>query len=127
MDSGSHDRPPTSALASDPRPPRLFDQVRHAIRTRHMSPRTAEAYVFWAKRYILFQGKRHPKEMGAAEVRGFLSHLALERQVSASTQNQAFSALLFLYRLCAATHKRGYVVAAVVWRSGRNPLGRRGQ
>jgi integron integrase len=98
MDSQPRDGPPVSQPPGGPKPPRLLDQVRHAIRRRHMSPLTADAYVCWAKRYILFQGKRHPREMGAAEVKGFLSHLALERHVSASTQNQAFSALLFLYR-----------------------------
>lgn len=78
--------------------PRLLDQLRGAIRVRHYSIRTEEAYVDWARRFILFHGKRHPKEMGAGEVTAFLTHLALERNVSASTQNQAKSALLFLYR-----------------------------
>jgi site-specific recombinase XerD len=78
--------------------PKLLDQVRDAIRTRHMSYRTEEAYVHWIKRYILFHGKRHPAEMGAAEVSAFLSSLATASQVSASTQNQALAALLSLYR-----------------------------
>ena len=78
--------------------PRLLDRVRIALRTRHMSRRTEEAYVFWVRRFIVFHGKRHPAEMGAPEVTAFLSHLAMERRVSASTQNQALSALLFLYR-----------------------------
>lgn len=81
------------------RPPRLLDQLRDALRTRHYSFRTEEAYVRWARRFILFHGKRHPKEMGAEEVVAFLSHLAVESEVSASTQNQALSALLFLYRV----------------------------
>ena len=81
-----------------PRPPRLLDRVRAEIRLRHYSPRTEKAYVGWIRRYILFHGVRHPDEMGAGEVSLFLSHLATRRQVSASTQNQAFSALLFLYR-----------------------------
>lgn len=72
--------------------------MRAEIRLRHYSIRTEEAYVDWARRFILFHDKRHPKEMGAEEVRDFLSHLATERNVSASTQNQAKSALLFLYR-----------------------------
>ena len=71
---------------------------REAIRTRHLSPRTEEAYVFWIRRYVLFHGKRHPAELGGAEVTRFLSHLAVAARVSASTQNQALSALLFLYR-----------------------------
>jgi len=80
-------------------PPRLLDRVRQAIRTRHYSPRTERAYVGWIKRYIFFyDAKRHPDTMGAPEVISFLSHLAMSERVSASTQNQAFSALLFLYR-----------------------------
>ena len=78
--------------------PKLLDQVRDAIRTRHMSYRTEEAYVHWVKRYVLFHHKRHPAEMGAAEVSAFLSSLATANHVSASTQNQALAALLFLYR-----------------------------
>ncbi len=81
-----------------PLKPRLLDQVRDAIRTRHMSYRTEEAYVHWIKRYILFHQKRHPSEMGPAEITRFLTCLAVERRVSASTQNQALAALLFLYR-----------------------------
>jgi integron integrase len=77
--------------------PKLLDQVRAAIRLRHMSPRTEEAYVYWTKRYVLFHRKRHPREMGAEEVRQFLTHLAVEEHVAASTQNQALNALVFLY------------------------------
>lgn len=83
---------------SIPKPPRLLDQLRSRIRAKHYSIRTEEAYVDWARRFILFHGKRHPREMGAAEVEAFLTHLAVERRVSASTQNQAKSALLFLYK-----------------------------
>ena len=79
-------------------PPRLLDRVRAALRTRHCSPRTEKAYVGWIRRYILFHGKRHPAGMGAAEITQFLSALAIQRNVAASTQNQALSALLFLYR-----------------------------
>jgi integron integrase len=78
--------------------PRLLDQVRDAIRRRHYSPRTEETYVHWIKRFIFFHGKRHPREMAAAEVTGFLNHLARDRNVAAATQNQALSALLFLYK-----------------------------
>jgi integron integrase len=81
-----------------PRPPRLLDRVRAALRARHASRRTETAYVGWIRRYVLFHGKRHPAEMGAAEITQFLSSLAVERNVAASTQNQALSALLFLYR-----------------------------
>lgn len=77
---------------------RLLDQVRDAIRTRHYSYRTEVAYVRWVRRFILFQGKRHPSDMGPAEVGAFLTHLAVQRRVSASTQNQALNALVFLYR-----------------------------
>lgn len=77
---------------------KLLDQVRDAIRVRHYSLRTEEAYVNWVRRFILFHGKRHPKEMGGQEIEAFLTHLAVEGHVAASTQNQALSALLFLYR-----------------------------
>jgi len=78
-------------------PPRLLDRVRDAIRLRHYSKRTERAYVGWIRRFILFHGKRHPRAMGADEVTRFLSALVRDRQVSASTQNQALAALLFLY------------------------------
>lgn len=84
--------------SSQPRKAKLLDQVRQAIRFKHYSLRTEVVYVDWIKRFILFHGKRHPVEMGADEVREFLTHLATAAQVAASTQNQAFSALLFLYR-----------------------------
>ena len=77
---------------------KLLDSVRRLSRLRHHSRRTEQAYVFWIKRYIHFHGLRHPSELGHEEVTSFLSHLASERRVSASTQNQALSALLFLYR-----------------------------
>ena len=85
-------------LAMESRPRKLLDQVRDAIRLKHYSYRTEQSYVGWIRRYILFHNKQHPKDMGGAEVEAFLTHLAVERHVSASTQNQAFSALLFLYR-----------------------------
>ena len=78
--------------------PKLLDLVRQAARLRHYSPRTEQAYVRWAKRFILFHNRRHPAELGGEEVTAFLSWLAEERRVSASTQTQALSALLFLYR-----------------------------
>jgi integron integrase len=78
--------------------PLLLDQVRRTLRLKHYSIRTEEAYVQSIKRFILFHHKRHPKEMGADEIRQYLSYLATEGQVAASTQNQALSALLFLYR-----------------------------
>jgi len=78
--------------------PKLLDQVRLSIRARHYSKRTEESYVHWIKRFILFHNKRHPSEMGEPEVNAYLTHLALKEHVSGSTQNQALSALLFLYR-----------------------------
>lgn len=81
-----------------PEPPRLLDRVRHTCRLRRSSPRTERAYLGWIKRYIFFHEKRHPQEMGEVEIRQFLVHLAVELKVAASTQNQAFCALLFLYR-----------------------------
>src|SRR5207237_7182694 len=86
-----------SSLSSAPKP-KLLDQVRQAIRTRHYSYRTEKAYVHWIKRFIFFHSKRHPAEMGEAEIGKFLSALATDLHVSASTQNQALNALLFLYR-----------------------------
>jgi integron integrase len=79
--------------------PKLLDRVRDASRLRHFSPRTEEAYVMWIRWFVLFHGKRHPSAMGGGEVNQFLTHLAVDRHVSASTQNQALSALLFLYRV----------------------------
>jgi integron integrase len=79
-------------------PPRLLDRVREKIRVKHYSIRTGHAYVDWVRRFVLFHDKRHPSELGAEAVEAFLSHLAVVGQVSASTQNQAKSALLFLYK-----------------------------
>src|SRR5438067_4161144 len=84
--------------ASYPRP-RLLDRVRDAIRARHYSRRTEKAYVGWIKRYIFFHAKQHPVDMGAPEVARFLTSLAVDGRVAASTQNQALNALLFLYRV----------------------------
>jgi integron integrase len=88
----------TDEKASCSRQPRLLDRVRETARLRHYSRRTEKAYVGWIRRFILFHGKRHPDEMSRREVEAFLSHLAVRGKVSASTQTQAFSALLFLYR-----------------------------
>ena len=78
--------------------PKLLDQVRHLMRTRHYSYSTEKNYVSWIKQFILFHRKQHPALLGPEQVSAFLSHLAVERHVSASTQNQALSALLLLYR-----------------------------
>jgi integron integrase len=95
-------KPPknTPPLPGKPSPKgrKLLDQVSDAIRLKHYSLRTEQTYKEWIKRFILFHGKRHPKEMGVEEIQDYLSHLAVEKNVSASTQNQALSAILFLYR-----------------------------
>ena len=86
------------APGAEARPPTLLEQLRTHLRTRHYSIRTETAYIDWVRRFILYHNKRHPREMGADEVGAFLSHLAVDRQVSASTQNQAKAALLYLYK-----------------------------
>src|SRR5687767_5714879 len=92
------DSPAQRPAASDRGEKRLVVRVREAIRARHYSRRTEHAYWYWIRRFIFFHDKRHPAEMGAAEVTAFLSWLATERDVAAATQNQALSALLFLYK-----------------------------
>jgi len=94
---------PNSALiqpqdTSSPKGKKLLDQMRDALHTQHYSYRTENTYVEWAKRFVLFHKKRHPRDMGTPEVEAFITHLATERHVAASTQNQALSAILFLYR-----------------------------
>jgi site-specific recombinase XerD len=78
--------------------PKLLDELRMALRSRHYSRRTEQTYCHWVKRFIYFQNVRHPAEMAEPEINAFLTHLAVKEKVSASTQNQALSALLFLYR-----------------------------
>src|SRR5206468_9488655 len=90
--------PPSLPAAAPHNKPKLLDQVRDVIRRKHFSIRTEQSYVDWIKRYILFHGKRHPNEMAETEITAFLTHLARVGKVAASTQNQALSALLFLYR-----------------------------
>jgi len=92
---------------------RLLDQVRDVLRLKHYSIRTEEAYVNWIKRYILFHHKRHPQEMDGAEIEAFLTHLAVDQKVAASTQNQALSALLFLYRDVLEKDLSGHTIDAV--------------
>ena len=79
-------------------PPRLLERVRQVVRLKHFSPKTEKSYLYYIKDFILFHHKRHPREMGVTEIRAYLSHLATEKNVAASTQNVALSALLFLYR-----------------------------
>ena len=80
------------------RPPKLLDQMRESMRARHYRPRTEETYCQWVRRYILFHQKRHPTDMGEPEINAFLTHLAVKDKDSASTQNQALSAIVYLYR-----------------------------
>jgi site-specific recombinase XerD len=77
---------------------KLLEQVRHSLRVHHYAIRTEKAYVYWIERFIRFHRLRHPKEMGTLEAETFLTHLAVECHVAASTQNQALAAILFLYR-----------------------------
>lgn len=89
---------PTPTAPTSPPPPKLLDRLRHACRARHYSPRTEDAYHDWCRRFILFHNKRHPDTMAEPGVNAFLTHLAVEGHVAASTQNQALAALLFLYQ-----------------------------
>jgi integron integrase len=88
----------TAILRPPPQPPKLLDRLRLVLRTKHYSYRTEQSYVGWVRRFILFHGKRHPQEMGRQEVEQFLTHLAVEGRVAASTQTQALCALLLLYK-----------------------------
>jgi integron integrase len=105
----SHHAPPRPETPK----PRLLDQVRDIIRAKHYSIRTEEAYLQWMRRYILFHNKRHPREMGAKEINQFLSSLAVERKVSASTQNQALCAILFLYK--EVLHQEIGMIDDLIW------------
>lgn len=80
------------------KPPKLIDQVRYALRTRHYSFKTEKAYIDWIKKYIFFHNKQHPLELGERHINRFLTHLAVQKKVAASTQNQALCALVFLYK-----------------------------
>ncbi len=130
VDSRSRGREPGSAgLDARPvRPGQLLDDVRTALRVRHYSRRTEKSYVGWIRRFILFHGKTHPREMGSREVTAFLADLAERGRVSASTQNQALSALLFLYRVVLETQLTGLDAIPRAKRVQRLPvvLGREG-
>src|SRR5512144_2625692 len=88
----------TQDSSSVPKSKRLLDQLRDAIRAKHYSYRTEQTYIDWCRRYILYHKKRHPAEMDIPEIQAFIIYLATDRNVAASTQNQALSAILFLYR-----------------------------
>jgi integron integrase len=101
---------------------KLLERLRTQLRVRHFSLRTEEAYSGWVRRYIVFHGKRHPDQMGEAEIRDFLSFLAVERNVAASTQNQASAALLFLYREVLGRPLEGVEVGVQAKRPVRLPV-----
>ena len=100
---------------------KLLDRVRHVTRVRHFSYRTEQAYVFWIEKFIRYHGIRHPDTMNAAEVEAFLTHLAVDSHVSASTQNQALAALLFLYK-CVLERDIGRLDAVRARRPVRVPV-----
>ena len=102
------------------RPKKLLDRAREILRLRHYSIRTEEAYIGWMLRYIFFHNKRHPKDMGIPEIEMFLSHLAIEKNVAGSTQNQAFNALLFLYQEVLDISLEGKKINALRARKKRN-------
>jgi integron integrase len=104
-----------------PRPPRLLDRMRDLLRARHYALDTEGCYLRWARQYVLFHGKRHPRDMGAAEVSAFLTYLAVERTVSPSTQSQALNALVFLYKQVLEV-ELGRVVAVPARRPKRLPV-----
>jgi len=80
------------------KPKKLLDQVRDVLRVKHYAYSTEKTYVFWIRRYILYHGKKHPADMGTKHIQEFLTHLAVERNVAASTQNQELIALIFMYK-----------------------------
>lgn len=105
----------------DAKPKKLLDQVRDVIRLKHYSIRTEETYVSWIKRFVLFHDKKHPLEMGKPEIEVFLTHLAVDLNVSASTQNQALSSLLFLYHEVLGTEIGDSIDAVRATRPRRLP------
>ena len=106
---------------------RLLDQVRDRLRVKHYSMRTADIYLQWIRRFIFFHGKKHPREMGGPQVEAFRSHLATVGRVAASTQNQALSALLFLYRTSATLPKvTAKSICLLRWRASTRKPGAAG-
>jgi hypothetical protein len=124
MDYADQFRPvktPDSGAPAD-RGPKRLDRVRSAIRLLHDSIRTEDAYVQWIERFIVFHDKRHPLDMGEREVEAFLVHLAVDEDVAASTQNQAMSALLFLYKIVLERPLEGRIDACRANWPGRQPV-----
>jgi site-specific recombinase XerD len=106
----------------EPKPKKLLDQVRDALRLKNYAYSTEKTYVDWIERYIRFHKLRHPKEMNAPEIEAFLTHLAVNQNVAPSTQNQALSALLFLYRNVLHIELTGYIDAVWAERDKRLPV-----
>jgi integron integrase len=104
------------------KPKKLLEQVRDALRVKHYAYRTERTYIFWIRRFILFHEKRHPSEMGSKQIQEFLTHLAVERNVSASTQNQALNALIFLYKKVLRIDLTDPIEAVRARRSTRLPV-----
>ena len=107
---------------SHKKPRKLLDQVSDVMRVKHYSIRTERSYISWIKRFILFHDKKHPKEMGELEVEAFLTWLAVEQRVSKSTQNQAFNALIFLYREVLKAPLEGRIAAVRSSKKQRLPI-----
>lgn len=102
-----------NSMKNHENPVKLLDQVRDIMRRKHYSRRTEQNYIYWMKRYIFYHRKRHPKDMGVHEIEAFLTHLAVQEKVSASTQNQAFNAILFLYRRVLGITMEGENISAI--------------
>ncbi len=115
------DKHPTP-LEFQPQSARLMDQVREVLRFHHYAYRTEKSYVGWILRYIRFHGKKHPRQLGRVEIEAFLSHLAIDRKVSAATQNQAFNAILFLYKQVLHIEIEGNIRAKRASQSRRIPV-----
>ncbi len=107
---------------SEARPPKLLDLVRDLMRLKHYAFRTEQSYTGWIRRFILFHGKRHPKEMGRPEIEEFLTDLAVRKNVAKSTQNQAFNALIFLYYKVLKLPLEGQIDAVRPVRNPRLPV-----
>lgn len=103
MNNSATSRPSPLELFPGQPSPRLYDRVVEVLRARHYSRRTEEAYIYWMRRFLLFQNRRHPRELAEGDVNRFLTHLAVNENVAASTQNQALAALLFLMSTCWAS------------------------
>jgi integron integrase len=112
-------QPQNPQNTSSPKGKKLLDQYREQIRIKQYSPRTEKTYIQWVREYILFHNKRHPKEMGTPEINQFITHLVVERKASASTQNQAVSAILFLYRYVLNIQLKGEALEFIRPKKGK--------